>query len=116
MNDVVPDPDPTDPGRNQPPEAELAAFRRRQSPPGFMPLGDSGLKSVRWVRVSDLAGELGGGVVGRGIDLHAALSLRARRLPIASVTAASDRLGITHTARSGPPTYSRELPHRGRTR
>lgn len=118
MTDPFPDHDPADRPdleADRPPEAELAAATGRYRIPVLPPVGGAGPVPVRWVRVSDLAAELGGSAVGRGIDLHAELTRRARHLAAASITPAADRVRTPHPARATPPSRSRELPQHGRT-
>lgn len=61
-------------------------------------------RGVVWVRPSELAGQLSARAAGRGIDFHAELARRSRRLPGQAVQAAAvSRRAISERAYRLPP-------------
>jgi len=61
-------------------------------------------RGVAWVRPSELMSQAGGRVAGRGIDFHAELALRARRLPGETVRATRHSARVlSRRARRLPP-------------
>ena len=69
------------------------------------PTGDAVAQRYRvvWVRPSDLASQMTARAAGRGIDFHAELARRSRRLPGRAVQAAVSRRAISERAHRLPP-------------
>ena len=64
------------------------------------------IRSIAWVRPSDLPTVVAGPVIGRGIDLHAELLRRTRRAPLtASARRRITRTSIAQSQTASPTTY-----------
>lgn len=97
------------PGESDPPvhahhPASMADPRRGS-------LGQS--SGLRWVRAADLLAEVARGAAGPGLDLHAGLARRARRLPATVLPAVAQGARSIGERRLPSPAARGDLPDRG---